>query len=178
MTHRTTLIVSTALLALAGAACTGTSDAVETPGAPSTRLEGEQPTTLPPPTDAPTTLPPPTTVAPSTTTPPETTLPPTTSAAPETTAAPAESEAPATAAPDPADFLRQGDEGPRVGLVQFKLVVLGYLPSGADTGVFDSATNSAVLAFQGDYGLIVDGIIGPETDRAISAAAESINPEQ
>ena len=42
----------------------------------------------------------------------------------------------------------------------------------------DAATRSAVLAFQGDYGLVVDGIIGPETERAISAAAESINPEQ
>ena len=76
------------------------------------------------------------------------------------------------------DFLRQGDEGPRVGLIQFKLVALGYLPAGGDTGVFDGATNSAVLSFQGEYGLIVDGIIGPETERAISAAAESINPEQ
>jgi N-acetylmuramoyl-L-alanine amidase len=76
------------------------------------------------------------------------------------------------------EFLRQGDEGSRVGLIQFKLVALGYLPPGADSGIFDSATNSAVLAFQGDYGLIVDGVIGPETERAISAAAESINPEQ
>ena len=178
MTHRTTLIVSTALLALVGAACNDGSDAVDTPGAPSTRLEGEQPTTLPPPTNAPTTVPPATSTAPSTTAPPSTTLPPSTTAAPETTAATTEPDEPTTAPPDPNDFLRQGDEGPRVGLVQFKLVVLGYLPSGADTGVFDGATNSAVLAFQGDYGLIVDGIVGPETDRAISAAAESINPEQ
>jgi len=172
MTPRTGLIVSAVLLAVGGAACSGGSDAVDTPGAPSTRLDGEQPTTLPPTTAAPTTASPPTTMAPTTEAPPPTEAPPT------TTVAPPEPTAPATAAPDPDVFLRQGDEGPRVGLMQFKLVVLGYLPTGADTGVFDSATSSAVLEFQGDYGLIVDGIVGPETERAISAAAESINPEQ
>jgi peptidoglycan hydrolase-like protein with peptidoglycan-binding domain len=95
-----------------------------------------------------------------------------------TEAAPPPEAAPETTSARDPDFMRQGDEGPRIGLIQFKLVALGYLPPGGDTGVFDSATNSAVLEFQGDYGLIVDGIIGPETERAISAAAESINPEQ
>ena len=104
-----------------------------------------------------------------------------TQAPPETVAVPPEPEPaadPATTEGRNPDFLRQGDEGSRIGLIQFKLVALGYLPEGGDTAVFDGATNSAVLAFQGDYGLIVDGIIGPETERAISAAAESINPEQ
>lgn len=173
MTVHRTLAVSIAALAVLTSACTGGSDAVETPGAPSTRLEGEQPTTLPPPTTTATTVPAPTTVAP-TTAPPTTAAPVVTEAAEPTTTAPVETTPPTV---DPNDFLRQGDEGSRVGLVQFKLVVLGYLPTGADTGVFDSATNSAVLKFQGDYGLIVDGIVGPETERAITAAAESINPE-
>jgi hypothetical protein len=173
MTPRTTRIAAIAMLALAlaGAACTGNSDAVDTPGAPSTLPNGEQPTTVPPPTAAPTTLPPPTPTTTTTTT----TVAPTTTEAPTVTTSPATTAT--AAAPNP-EFLRQGDEGPRVGLIQFKLVALGYLPTGGDTGVFDAATNSAVLAFQGDYGLIVDGIIGPETERAISAAAESINPEQ
>ena len=111
-----------------------------------------------------------------------TTEPPTqsTEAPVPTTAPPAPSTepAPATTVGSDPEFLRLGDEGPRIGLIQFKLVVLGYLPPGGDTAVFDAATNSAVLEFQGDYGLIVDGVIGPETDRAITAAAESINPEQ
>ena len=174
MTHRTTLITTAALLALAGTACTGGSDSVEVPGADTTVVATDPSaatttSTEPPiPTELPTPTPPPT-------------EPPTTDAPPATNAAPPETEptpAPETTEGRNPDFLRQGDDGPRVGLIQFKLVVLGYLPTGGDTGVFDGATNSAVLAFQGDYGLIVDGIIGPETERAISAAAESINPEQ
>jgi len=178
MTNHTTLIASAVLLALAGAACTGGSDSVEVPGADTTVVvtdppaptttstEPPVPTELPTPTPAPT--PPPTEA-------PTTEAPETTEAAPPATEA---APAPETTEGRNPDFLRQGDEGPRVGLIQFKLVALDYLPPGGDTGVFDGATNSAVLAFQGDYGLIVDGIIGPETERAISAAAESINPEQ
>ncbi|WP_423982395.1 peptidoglycan-binding domain-containing protein [Ilumatobacter sp.] len=74
-------------------------------------------------------------------------------------------------------LLRQGDEGPEVGVMQLKLIVLGYLPTGSDTGVFDGATNSAVLSFQSEYGLVVDGLVGPETERSISAAANSINAD-
>ena len=172
MTHRTTLIASTSLFTLAGAACTGGSDSVEVPGADTTVAitdQSEATTTSTEPTittELPTPTPPPT---PPPTEPPATDAPP-----PATEPAPA----PDTTEVQNPDFLRQGDEGPRVGLIQFKLVVLGYLPTGGDTAVFDAATNSAVLSFQGDYGLIVDGIIGPETERAISAAAESINPEQ
>jgi hypothetical protein len=177
MTLRTPLVVS--VLVLAAAACTGNSDAVDTPGVTSTEPEvqaldsGGDSTTVPTTTAAPTTV---EATTPETTT---TTAPTTTSttAAPVDTAPAPVEPAPATTAGRNPDFLRQGDEGTRVGLIQFKLVVLGYLPTGSDTGVFDSATNSAVLKFQGDYGLIVDGVVGPETERAISAAAESINPE-
>jgi hypothetical protein len=180
MTHRTKPIASAVVLALVAAACTGGSDTVEVPGADTTVVvtdpsadtatsSTEPPiiTELPTPTPAPTN--------------PSATEPPTAEAPPATEAAPPETEpapAPETTEGRNPDFLRQGDEGPRIGLIQFKLVALGYLPAGGDTAVFDGATNSAVLSFQGDYGLIVDGIIGPETERAISAAAESINPEQ
>lgn len=181
MTLRTATIASTALLVLTGAACTGGSDGVEVPGAATTVVVTAPPTAtaaptspqpvvseLPTPTPAPTTSEVPTTAAvPTTAVAPSTAAPPPTEATPPAT----------TEARDP-DFLRPGDEGPRIGLIQFKLVALGYLPPGGDTGIFDAATSSAVLAFQGDYGLVVDGIIGPETERAISAAAESINPEQ
>ena len=180
MTRRTTLIASTMLLVLTGASCTGGSDTVEVPGAgttlavadssaaATTSTEPPVPTELPTPTPAPT---PPPTEAPTTQAPPETEVAP---SEPEPESAPA----PETTEGRNPDFLRQGDEGSRIGLIQFKLVALGYLPAGGDTAVVDGTTNSAVLAFQGDYGLIVDGIIGPETERAISAAAESINPEQ
>jgi peptidoglycan hydrolase-like protein with peptidoglycan-binding domain len=175
MTRRTTLIAFTMLLVLTGASCTGGSDSVEVPGAGTIGVAADQSastttsSTEPPvATEIPTPTP-----APTTTEPPSTTAPPATDIAP-----PAPTPAPETTEGRNPDFLRQGDAGPRIGLIQFKLVALGYLPAGGDTAVFDGATNGAVLAFQGDYGLIVDGIIGPETERAISAAAESINPEQ
>ncbi len=177
MTRRTTLIASTMLLVLTGASCTGGSDSVEVPGGGTIGVAADQSastttsSTEPPvATELPTPTP-----TPTTTEPPPTMAPPATDIAPP---APAPTPAPETTEGRSPDFLRQGDEGSRVGLIQFKLVALGYLPAGGDTSVFDGATNSAVLAFQGDYGLIVDGIIGPETERAISAAAESINPEQ
>lgn len=59
------------------------------------------------------------------------------------------------------DFLRQGDEGGRVGEVQKRLVELGYRPGEPD-GRFGANTTSAVLAFQKAEGLGRDGIVGPE----------------
>ena len=177
MTPHRTLVASAVMLVLAGPACTGNAEEVDVPGA----AVGEADTAVASPTTS--TEPPPATTAP----PAPTTTTTTTEPPPQTTEAPAPTTV-ATAPPtEPApettvvanpDFLRPGDESPRVGLIQFKLVALGYLPTGGDTAVFDAATTSAVLKFQSDYGLIVDGVIGPETDRAITAAAESINPEQ
>jgi len=33
-----------------------------------------------------------------------------------------------------------------------------------------------VIDFQAQYGLVVDGVFGPETDRSLSAAAASVAP--
>lgn len=139
--------------------CSGESEGVDVPGAAVANTAAPTTNELPATTSSSTT---------STTT----TAPPTT-AAPTTTLEPQ----PPTTAERTITLLRQGDEGPRVEVVQLKLIVLGYLPAGSATGVFDGATNSAVLAFQSEYGLVVDGLVGPETERSISAAAESINPE-
>jgi hypothetical protein len=70
-------------------------------------------------------------------------------------------------------LFRQGDEDPRIARVQEKLIRLDYLPAGSATGTFDRATNGAILRFQGDYGLVVDGLLGPQTETAINAAAAS-----
>lgn len=126
------------------------------PTAPSTPTDAP-PTTAPRPDDP-------------VTTPPTTAAPPTTeSTAPETAAAP-----PSTDAPADGVYLRVGDEGDEVGLMQFKLSVLGYLPTGADSGVFDEATNGALRRFQADYGLGVDGVFGPLAGRALNAAVQSV----
>ncbi len=60
--------------------------------------------------------------------------------------------------------------------MQRKLAILGYLPDGSDNGIFDEATRAGLRRFQSDYGLGVDGIFGPLTDRSLTAASLSVNP--
>ncbi|MET8575226.1 peptidoglycan-binding domain-containing protein [Streptomyces sp. NPDC005012] len=57
-----------------------------------------------------------------------------------------------------------GSTGVTVREAQCLLLALGYNVghSGID-GVFGPGTRSAVRAFQSDYGLLVDGIVGPRT---------------
>lgn len=162
MSSRSILALTIALAWPCASACSGSSEGVEVPGATTTAASIPAVSTS---STAPTTL-----VASSSSASASTTAPTTTAAA--TTEPP-----PLTTAERTVTLVRQGDEGPRVEVVQRKLIVLGYLPAGSATGVFDGATNGAVLEFQSDYGLVVDGLVGPQTERAISAAAESINPE-
>ena len=65
---------------------------------------------------------------------------------------------------------RLGDRGPAVAEVRATLVGLGLLPSRPVDDVFDEATDQALRHFQQDRGLSVDGIVGPESYRALAAA--------
>lgn len=183
LSHRSspvTLVAATMLLL----GCTSGSDPIAVPGAddvvtapvatldiddvteqPATDDADEPVATLPPLVDDATS----TASSTTSTTAPTTTVPPTT--VPPTTVPPT------TAAPVDDGFLRIGDTGDVVGLMQLKLSALGYLPANAETGVFDRATADGLIDFQAQYGLVVDGIFGPETDRALTAAAQSVNPE-
>jgi N-acetylmuramoyl-L-alanine amidase len=71
-------------------------------------------------------------------------------------------------------LLRRGDTGPAVAEVQAALTGLGLLPERTAEpslgSVYDDATEHAVRLFQQRRGLSVDGIVGPETYRAITAA--------
>ncbi len=60
--------------------------------------------------------------------------------------------------------IKQGSQGPDVKLAQYELCRTLYLggPSDVD-GVFGPRTNQAVREYQGDHGLAVDGIVGPNT---------------
>jgi peptidoglycan hydrolase-like protein with peptidoglycan-binding domain len=60
--------------------------------------------------------------------------------------------------------IRSGDKGEDVQLAQYELCRQLYLdgPSGVD-GAFGPTTFQAVRAYQGDRGLTVDGIVGPQT---------------
>jgi peptidoglycan hydrolase-like protein with peptidoglycan-binding domain len=111
---------------------------------------GAEATTTAPPTTATTTTP--TTTTPTTTTPTTTT---------PTTTTP-------TTIPEGVT-LRRGDSGEEVRQVQAALVKLGYSTGGVD-GKFGPATAEAVLAFQKASGLKEDGIVGPATLSAMSAA--------
>lgn len=64
---------------------------------------------------------------------------------------------------------RLGDRGAAVADVQATLVGLGLLTAPGEP-VFDAATDRAVRHFQQDRGLSVDGVVGPETYRALTAA--------
>ncbi len=68
-------------------------------------------------------------------------------------------------------LLRLGSKGTNVMLLQQKLIELGYDlgPDGAD-GDFGAKTMAALMKFQEDYGLEVDGVFGQETFAAMSNA--------
>lgn len=59
--------------------------------------------------------------------------------------------------------------GDSVTALQQQLIQLGYY-NGAVTGVFDQQTQAAVMNFQRDRGLAVDGIVGSATEAALNQA--------
>jgi N-acetylmuramoyl-L-alanine amidase len=65
--------------------------------------------------------------------------------------------------------LRRGDDGPGVGAVRERLVATGDL-SDATSTMFTEEVEQAVRSFQQRRGLLVDGIVGPQTYRALEAA--------
>ncbi len=68
--------------------------------------------------------------------------------------------------------LSKGDTGEAVRVLQNKLLALGYsLPKYGADGSYGAETTAAVVAFQTDKGLVVDGICGPIT----LAALESVD---
>ena len=58
--------------------------------------------------------------------------------------------------------LRKGARGNITKLLQEKLVSLGYNTNGVD-GIFGSGTEKAVISFQKNNGLVIDGIVGKNT---------------
>lgn len=66
--------------------------------------------------------------------------------------------------------IRRGDTGPAVAEVRAVLTALGVLTDSHTTDEYDRECEVGVRAFQQRRGLTVDGIVGPETYRAITAA--------
>jgi len=82
--------------------------------------------------------------------------------------------------PAPGDALRRGDRGPAVVEIRGALTSLGLLTcpdedpttgSQVALDVFDAALDEAVRAFQQQRGLLVDGIVGEATYRALREAS-------
>ena len=65
---------------------------------------------------------------------------------------------------------RHGDQGEPVRDIQDRLSALGFPSTDDPLGTFASATVAAVQAFQEAKGLTTDGIVGPDTWRALVAA--------
>ena len=71
----------------------------------------------------------------------------------------------------PTTLLRRGDAGAAVRAVRERLVATGDLPTtAADDDAFDATVERAVRAFQQRRGMLVDGIVGPQTYRALDGA--------
>ncbi|GGL31214.1 hypothetical protein GCM10012283_11920 [Phycicoccus endophyticus] len=86
---------------------------------------------------------------------------PTTTAGPTPSAGASPAPSPTRTAP-----LRYGDEGPRVRTLQRRLRRLGYW-LGAVDGHFGGLTQQAVFALQKAAGIARDGVVGPDTRRAL-----------
>lgn len=63
-----------------------------------------------------------------------------------------------------------GSTGSEVTQIQTKLTELGYLDGKVD-GIFGTQTKNAVIAFQKDYGLTADGIVGKNTLAALGVSS-------
>jgi hypothetical protein len=96
-------------------------------------------------------------------TPPPTTTPTTTTVA-QTPPAPAPKPVPA-----PTTNLKPGDTGPQVKTLQRALASLGYSPGKVD-GDYGPSTQAAVEKFQTSAKITADGIVGPETLKALQTA--------
>ena len=85
--------------------------------------------------------------------------------------------APAPTPPDPdaKPTLRRGSKGEYVTLAQTMLMQRGYkLPKYGADGSFGAETQAAVKAFQQDWGLEADGIIGPDTWKMLESSPVKI----
>ena len=72
------------------------------------------------------------------------------------------------------ETLHPGDSGPRVAELRARLARLGYVvPAAEPVGTtFDAPLDASVRAFQSDYGLNDDGVVGSQTLAALNAPAE------
>jgi len=71
----------------------------------------------------------------------------------------------------------KGSRGPKVASIQYILKQKGYFHANI-TGYYGPITKHAVMAFQGDHGLAVDGVVGPSTKKAMSHSKKAQHHHQ
>lgn len=86
--------------------------------------------------------------------------------------APGPGPAPAPAVLTGSPPLRQGSEGEQVRLLQIELGEAGF-PCVVD-GDFGSQTDRTVRSYQSSRGLVVDGVVGPQTANALTSDAPAV----
>lgn len=71
-------------------------------------------------------------------------------------------------------LLGKGDKDERIVKLKKRLIVSGYLPPTVvePTPLFDNMLEEAMLRFQRLHGLVTDGIVGPNTLKALNVSAE------
>jgi len=72
---------------------------------------------------------------------------------------------------------RQGDRGGYVWELQNRLKFLGFY-TGPVNGIFTERTTKAVRLFQYEFGLKIDGLVGPKTKEKLWRATRNWRPEQ
>ena len=65
--------------------------------------------------------------------------------------------------------LELGDEHDEVACLESQLIAAGVLVNSAPDRIFDDATDAAVRSFQARNGIVVDGVVGPQTAKQIGA---------
>ncbi|WP_246031668.1 peptidoglycan-binding protein [Salibacterium salarium] len=75
------------------------------------------------------------------------------------------------------EILSEGDEGESVETLQEQLNLLGFFDDEVD-GEFESNTHDAVIDFQKSENILVDGLVGPQTFGALTAATEAVHEEE
>lgn len=94
---------------------------------------------------------------------------PTPTSTPPATTAKSPSSGFAIAIPAAAKALKLGDRGAAVRALQRALSQLGFAV-GTPDGIFGQKTREAVVSFQQAHGLSPDGVVGPQTARAVNRA--------
>ncbi|OSP55293.1 murein L,D-transpeptidase [Pseudoruegeria sp. SK021] len=72
----------------------------------------------------------------------------------------------------PGTKMEYGQSGPQIVALRNRLIAMGYA-NRSPSASFDDALRSAVAAFQGDHGLLQDGVVGPGTLGELNTSAEA-----